>query len=111
MRAFRWFGVPWTKHDKEEYQRGYQKLQAEFIDKGTLRSGIFEQAAARYKRLQWRQRAYFRLAALAILVAVAAAAGSVYSDNRILDAVGRSLGALIGGLALLAFVVTRTNDS
>jgi hypothetical protein len=33
--------------------------------------------------------------------------GSVYSDNRALDALGRSLGALIGGVALFSFAATR----
>jgi hypothetical protein len=106
-----WIGKPWTKHDNEEYQRGYHRLQAGFLDRNMLRSGEFEKAEARYKRLEWRKRVYRRLAVIAILAGVAVAAGSAYSDNRALDAIGRSLGALIGGLALLTFAVTRTKET
>ena len=105
-----WLGKPWTEHDNEEFQRGYNKVQTDFMTRGMLQSGMFERAEARYRRLEWRKRAFRRLAALVILVGVAVAAGSAYSDNRALDAIGRSLGALIGGLALFSFAVTRTKD-
>ncbi|MGD9996959.1 MAG: hypothetical protein AB7R77_27875 [Ilumatobacteraceae bacterium] len=103
-----WLGKPWTAWQRETDSLEYSKVQSHFLERGIYQSGQAEQALRRETSRQRRRRAHIRLASAAVVVGVVFAGLSAFTDNRVVDAVGRMLGALLGGLALLVFAGRRS---
>jgi hypothetical protein len=106
-RAYEWLGKPIGEHEKDRDNRSYQRVVSGYAQRGTLNSGFATKDIKLTKSRLLRRRANVRIAVLLIILGAAFAAASAFTDNRGVDAVGRSIGVVLGGVAIVAFAVSR----